>query len=90
MPTLLKILGHVLNNGNTLSRISRQVGADERTTGNALATALPVLLGALAKNASNREGAQSLLGALMNGHGNRNLNNLGDLIDNPEVVYQNC
>lgn len=86
MPTLLEALGHVLNNGNTLSRISYQVGVDERTTGNALAAALPVLLGALAKNASSRGGAQSLIGALMNDHRNRNLNNLGELIDNPEAA----
>ena len=86
MPTLLETLGHVLSNGNTLNQISRQVGTDNKTTGNALAIDLPVLLGALAKNTSNRGGAQSLLGSLMNDHGSRNLNNLEGLIDNPEAA----
>ena len=85
MPTLLETLGHVLSNGNTLSQISRQIGSDEQTTGNALSAALPILLGALAKNSSDRGGAQSLLSALSKDHSGSVLNNLGDLIGNPDA-----
>lgn len=85
MPTLLETLGHVLSNGGALSQISRQIGSDEQTTGNALSAALPILLGALAKNSSNRSGAQSLLNALSKDHNGSVLNNLGNLIDNPDA-----
>ena len=50
--------------GNTLTQISQQLGADEGTTANAVALALPMLLGGLARNAATDTGAASLDQAL--------------------------
>jgi len=44
--------------------MSQALGADERTTGNAVQAAFAMLLGALAHNSSTPIGASSLLGAL--------------------------
>jgi hypothetical protein len=60
---LQSLLGQALG-GNTIGRMSQVLGADERTTGNAVQAALPMLLGALAHNSSTPTGASSLLGAL--------------------------
>ena len=37
MPTLLETLGEVLVNSNSTGKLSRRIGADENTTGSALA-----------------------------------------------------
>lgn len=42
MPSLLEILGQQLG-GDTVTQLSGQLGADERTVGNAVSTALPLL-----------------------------------------------
>lgn len=54
--------------GGTLSQVSRELGANEAQTGTAMAAALPMLLGALSRNASSPQGAESLLGALQRDH----------------------
>ncbi len=54
--------------GDTTRQISRQLGADEGATGKAVAAALPLLMGALARNASKADGAQALAGALQRDH----------------------
>ena len=64
---LQSLLGQALG-GNTIGRMSQVLGADERTTGNAVQAALPMLLGALAHNSSTPTGASSLLGALDGDH----------------------
>lgn len=50
--------------GDTLRGLSQQIGADESSTSSAVTAALPVLVGALAKNASSQNGAASLANAL--------------------------
>jgi len=60
---LQSLLGQALG-GNTIGRMSQVLGADERTTGNAVQAAFAMLLGALADNSSTPIGASSLLGAL--------------------------
>ncbi len=60
---LQSLLGQALG-GDSIGRMSQVLGADERTTGNAVQAALPMLLGALAHNSSTPTGASSLLGAL--------------------------
>ena len=50
--------------GAPLQQISRQLGLDPAQTGSAVSAALPLLMGALGKNASQPQGAQALLGAL--------------------------
>jgi hypothetical protein len=54
--------------GNTLSQISQNLGTDENSTAMAIQAALPMLLGALARNSSNQEGAQALDTALSQDH----------------------
>jgi hypothetical protein len=66
--------------GGTLDQISRQLGTDEGTAGSAISAALPALLGALARNASNPEGAQSLDNALAKDHDGGVLDNLSGFL----------
>ncbi|MGY0561389.1 MULTISPECIES: DUF937 domain-containing protein [unclassified Luteimonas] len=54
--------------GSPMQQMSGQLGIDEKQTGQAVAAALPLLLGALGKNASQPQGAQALLGALQKDH----------------------
>lgn len=68
--------------GNTLSQISQQLGTDENTTGKAVALALPMLLGGLAKNASTDTGAAAIDQALTRDHD-------GSLLDNPHQAVAN-
>lgn len=64
-------IGELLNQSigeNEVSQISNVIGEDPQTTGNAISAALPLLLGGLSQNASNDEGAASLLGAVDRDH----------------------
>ena len=72
--------------GGGLSKIGQQIGADEQTTGSALSAALPLLLSALANNASKPEGAQALHQALANDHNGSILNDVSGFLDNPQAV----
>jgi len=54
--------------GDVIERMSREVGADGATTERAIAAALPLLVGSLARNAQSTEGARSLDGALRQDH----------------------
>lgn len=54
--------------GDTVQHISRQIGADPGTTGNAIDAALPLLLTALARNAGNPDQAHALATALSKDH----------------------
>lgn len=69
--------------GSNLAALSQQIGADEGTTRKAVETALPMLLGGLARNSSNPQGAAALDGALSEHRGGGLLDNLGSLIGNP-------
>jgi len=51
-----------------MQQIAAQLGTDPATARNAVTTALPVLIGALARNASDPQGAGALLGALQRDH----------------------
>ncbi len=83
MSSLLEMLTGQLA-GGALGQISKQLGADEETTGNAVSAALPVLLGALAKNSSNANGAGALLGALSKDHDGSVLDNLAGFLGKPD------
>jgi len=58
------------------SGISNQTGADQSKTNDVLSMALPVLTGAMQRNASTPEGAAGLLGALSGKHDGSVLDNL--------------
>jgi hypothetical protein len=65
--SLLQLLQQQLG-GKAVNQISRQLGADPGTTSNAIDAALPLLLSAVARNAGNREQAQSLGRAVSEDH----------------------
>ncbi len=73
------ILSQLGSNG--LSQIAGAIGADEEKAGDAVAMALPALLGGMARNARNPEGAQALAGALDN-HSDDVFGKITDLIGN--------
>lgn len=57
-----------LQDGPTLQNVSQQLGVDTGQASQALSTAVPLLMSALAGNASQPQGAQSLLNALQRDH----------------------
>ena len=54
--------------GAPAQQVAHQLGIDPAQASTAIGTALPLLLGALGRNASQPEGAQALFGALQNDH----------------------
>ncbi len=62
-----------------ISGVSGQTGQSEGATGSVLSMALPVLMGAMKKNAQTPEGAAGLMGALSGKHDGSILDNLGGL-----------
>ena len=79
MSSLLEMLTQQLGGGAT-QQISRQIGADEQGTSKAMAAALPLLLGALTRNASQGAGAESLHRALANDHDGSILDDIGGFL----------
>ena len=66
--------------GNTLSQMSRQLGADEQATAKAISMALPMLIGGLAREAESPTGAQGINQALEEDHD-------GSLLDNVSPLF---
>ncbi|MBU3025057.1 DUF937 domain-containing protein [Zobellia galactanivorans] len=62
-----------------ISGVASQTGNSTDQTGSVLSMALPVLMGAMKKNASSPEGAQGLMSALSGKHDGGILDNLGGL-----------
>jgi hypothetical protein len=81
MASMLESLMGMLS-GDTLSKISKQIGIPEDKAKQALPDVLGVLTGALAKESSQKQGAQSLSKALSEDHDGSILNNLSDYISN--------
>lgn len=54
--------------GQPMSQLGQQLGLNAQQTSGAVAAALPLLMGALGRNASQEGGAQQLLGALQRDH----------------------
>src|SRR5512141_2346214 len=63
----------------TVKQMSASLGADPKTTSNAISAALPMLLGGLSRNAANPQGAAALDRAL-DDHDGSILGNLGGLL----------
>lgn len=64
-----------------INGVADQTGNSTDQAGSVLAMALPLLMGAMKKNAATPEGAQGLMNALSNKHDGSILNNLGGLFD---------
>lgn len=67
MPSLIEAVTESLN-GPALEQITQSLGADSQTTSAAIQAALPMLISALAHNAGQPGGAESLAGALQRDH----------------------
>ena len=67
MSSLLDLLGGSLDS-RSLGQLGAQIGATPQQTGAAVQAALPVLLGALQRNAASPQGASALAGALDRDH----------------------
>lgn len=66
------------------SQISQQLGADSGKTANAISSALPMILGAISRNAQTEEGAGALANALEKDHDGSILDNLGGFLQNAQ------
>ena len=66
--------------GPAVQQISQQLGLSQTQTGGAIAAALPLLMGALGRNASQPQGAEALFGALGRDHQGAAGMGLGDLL----------
>ena len=71
--------------GSALSSLSESIGADQAQTKTALSAALPVLLGALAKNAAKPDGAEALSQALTRDHDGSILDDLAGAMRTPNL-----
>ena len=67
MATLTDDLASQLQ-GAPLQQVAQQLGIDSSQASSAIGAALPLLMGALGRNASEPQGAQALFGALQNDH----------------------
>ncbi|MBN2085096.1 MAG: DUF937 domain-containing protein [Anaerolineales bacterium] len=85
MDALTQIIMQQLS-GKVLSGIGKKVGVDEKTVETALAIGMPLLVAALAKNASKPEGAQALHQALANDHDGSILNNMSGYLKDPQAA----
>lgn len=70
--------------GSALQSLSQQLGADQSTTSSAISAALPMIVGAMAKNASSQDGAASLHNALVKDHDGSILDNLGGFLSSTD------
>lgn len=66
--------------GPALQQISQQLGTGQTQTAGAVAAALPLLLGALGRNASQPQGAEALFGALGRDHQGAAGMGIGDIL----------
>ena len=83
MSSLFNMLAELAGQEN--ATLAGAIGADEASTQSAVRAALPLLLGALQRNASDPDGATSLQAALESDHDGSILDNLGDLLRDPSV-----
>jgi hypothetical protein len=84
MSSLFSMLAELTGQEN--ASLAEAIGADESATQNATRAALPLLLGALQRNASSPDGAASLQGALERDHDGSILDSLGDLTKDPSIT----
>ena len=84
MSGLLDLLNSDLGK-QLISGASAQTGASESKTADVLSMAMPLLLGAMKKNASSQEGASGLMGALSGKHDGSILDNLGSILGGGSV-----
>jgi hypothetical protein len=84
MSSLIEMITQQLSDDRRVNQLSGQLGADQATTKDALGAALPLLMGALARNSGNQSGAESLNRAL-DKHDGGILDNLDGFLEAPDV-----
>lgn len=67
-----------------LSKLGQHAGIDETQAKQGFSAAIPLLLGAMERNARDTDGAEALQGALQRDHDGSILENIGDFLGNPE------
>jgi hypothetical protein len=72
--------------GNAVSQISQRLGVDQGVASQAIAMAAPLLMSAMARNASNPQGAQALHQALAQDHDGGILNNVSGFLGNAQAA----
>lgn len=77
--SLLAMLSQQIDD-QTVRSIGGQLGVDQETAGTAISAALPVLMGALARNSQSEGGAGALAGALDRDHDGSVLDDLGSFL----------
>jgi len=65
--SILEMLNQQLGD-DAVQQISQQIGVDTQTASNAISAALPMLLGGLARNSANPQGADALAAVLSRDH----------------------
>ena len=81
--SLLDMLQERLGNESAIKQIGAQLGTDPGTTQTAIAAALPLLVGALARNAQNPQQAGALSNALAKDHDGSILNDITTHLGQP-------
>ncbi len=78
----MDVLGQIMQqmSGGNLDNLSQQLGVDKGQVSSAIGAALPMIMGAMAKNAQTPQGAQSLDNALAKDHDGSILDNLGSFL----------
>ncbi len=83
MSALLDLVGQYLDD-DSVENISKTIGAQPEQTKQAIGAALPTLLGAITRNASDADGQERLHRALANDHDGSILDHLGSLFGGKE------
>lgn len=89
MPSILDMLKGQIG-GDALSQVSQRLGVNQGQIQQAIGAALPVLLSALARNASKPQGATALHEALLNDHDGSVLDNLSGAVSRTDLTDGNA
>lgn len=83
--SLLAMLSQQIDD-QTVRQIGGQLGVDQKTAGSAISAALPVLMGALARNSQSSGGVGALAGALDRDHDGSILNDLAGFLGQGQAM----
>lgn len=81
MADLMNLIQSQLS-GQAIDMIAQQIGGNKQQTTTAVSAALPMIMQALSKNASNNQGAASLFNAVEKDHDGSVLNDIAGLVGN--------
>ncbi|MBZ0114935.1 MAG: DUF937 domain-containing protein [Thermoanaerobaculia bacterium] len=83
--SMMDILGQALQQQGGVQEISRELGIDEKKVATVAGAAIPMMIAALNKNASQESGASRLASAVAKDHDGSILDNLSGALSNPLV-----